>query len=906
MRQWKHHLVALATAQWPLRWRLGSLAVTLLAAGGVELLAEAGYRLYSPGAVLLTATAFVALVGGLWAGLASVAAMTLYYAYFLAAPDRLGPLTPQDVGRVFELMGLGVVLVWMLDAQRRRLAREVHERAARAALQSSRARWEAVFNNVNDPIFLTCADAPLDRQRIVEANAAAIRLTGFSHDELCAMRVGDIVPADVPLDRYGQALAAEGSVLVDSALRCKDGRVVATEVNSHRVELDGEPVLVSVCRDVSERHRQEQMHAWLAAIVDASQDAIVGLDLDGRIQSWNPGAERIFGYSAREAIGQGIGVLYPPEGGCEPEAILARFRQGQRIEHIEKRLTRRDGQLIDVSYSLSPIWDADGQLTGIAAVARDITARNRDEQALRDSEQRFRTIFDHAAVGIVLAEPDGRLRMANETFARILGYSRQELVGVDFRQITHPDDLSADEAQARLLVEGGIDWYSLEKRFVRPDGEWVWTNLSCAAVRDGQGRFVSAVGVVEDITARKQALEQLQGLKETLEQRVAERTAMAERRAAQLRTLAAQLTQAEQRERRRLAQILHDHLQQILAAGKMGLSTLLHRLSDPDQRRQARSIEELLEQAIEASRSLSVELSPPVLYDAGLPAALVWLSRQMRAKQGLEVQVQADDHAQPQSEEVGVLLFQAARELLFNVIKHAGVRQARVELTCADEQTVRLDVVDEGVGFGPVTLANGESSEGGFGLFSIRERLEWMGGRLHVQSAPGEGTRMTLLAPRTLPVRPTRPGRWAHGPPEPVPAGGPAGPSPGRQAGRIRVLLADDHALLREGLAGLLEEQGDIEVVAEAGDGETAVAIAHQTHPDVVVMDVSLPRLTGIEATRQLHQEMPEVRVIGLSMHEEADMAQAMRQAGATAYLTKGGPSDELIAAIRSGGDAAA
>ncbi|MCX5658746.1 MAG: response regulator transcription factor [Planctomycetota bacterium] len=124
-------------------------------------------------------------------------------------------------------------------------------------------------------------------------------------------------------------------------------------------------------------------------------------------------------------------------------------------------------------------------------------------------------------------------------------------------------------------------------------------------------------------------------------------------------------------------------------------------------------------------------------------------------------------------------------------------------------------------------------------------------------------------------------------------------PAPER---RIRVVLADDHTILRQGIAGLLRRQEDIEVVGEAGDGEEAVEMVRRLRPDVVVMDITMPRMSGIEATAQISQELPGVRVIALSMHEEADMARAMRDAGAVAYLTKGGPAQALIGAIRTHG----
>jgi signal transduction histidine kinase len=246
---------------------------------------------------------------------------------------------------------------------------------------------------------------------------------------------------------------------------------------------------------------------------------------------------------------------------------------------------------------------------------------------------------------------------------------------------------------------------------------------------------------------RKQAEQQLKALNETLEQRVAERTATATRRAAQLQELASELTRAEHRERRRLAKILHDHLQQLLYAARLNLETLRSQNHDrPPPAEALDRIDSLLGECIAESRSLTVQLSPPVLYEAGLTAAIEWLARHMHETCGLTVTVETDPRAEPENEEVRLLLFEAARELLFNVAKHARTRSAEMKLTASADGDVELTIADDGAGFVPSSQESDKNSTTGFGLFSIRERLELMGGRLQMDTAPGRGTRATITA----------------------------------------------------------------------------------------------------------------------------------------------------------------
>jgi CheY-like chemotaxis protein len=205
---------------------------------------------------------------------------------------------------------------------------------------------------------------------------------------------------------------------------------------------------------------------------------------------------------------------------------------------------------------------------------------------------------------------------------------------------------------------------------------------------------------------------------------------------------------------------------------------------------------------------------------------------------------------------------------------------------------MRVTVSDDGVGF-DATAQEASTAPGSFGLFNIRERLAYFDGVMTIESGPDRGTRIVL----TVPVR-----RAEKREPAPRTAATPQAAAPGVRCGddgRIRVLVADDHAVVRQGLVQTLGRDAGLEVVGEAVDGRDAVEKARALRPEIVLMDLSMPRMNGLEATRLIRAEMPEVRVIGLSMHPGEDVARQMTAAGAERYLSKDAPIEKIAAAIR-------
>jgi signal transduction histidine kinase len=377
-----------------------------------------------------------------------------------------------------------------------------------------------------------------------------------------------------------------------------------------------------------------------------------------------------------------------------------------------------------------------------------------EKRALASNELIEKALAGDEASGVYQSSLDGQRRAAALVPIGRLGWVA--VASRPLNSILAPirDDLLMTAAGTLIVVVASLLLALLIRRQISRGVKGLQEHA--AAMAEGHlGHRAEITGIAElqsvaeafnrTAVRRQQAERQLRELNETLERRVAERSAVAEQRAEQLRAMVVELSQAEQRERRRLAQVLHDDLQQILAASKFHAGALRTGLSDDALRRRLTTVIDLIDESINTSRSLAIELSPPVLYEGGLPAALAWLARWMEDKHGLHVEVQSDEAFSPLPEDTRILLFNAARELLFNVTKHASVVRARIELHRHESGQVMLVVQDEGVGFDPGRP--GEPSPAGFGLFSIRERLELLGGRMDIESAPGAGTRIALLVP---------------------------------------------------------------------------------------------------------------------------------------------------------------
>jgi len=525
-------------------------------------------------------------------------------------------------------------------------------------------------------------------------------------------------------------------VFAESAgvLRPMTGVLAATDITARKV---GEEQL----REAERQFLQTVMNVSVPTLLHADDDTILLVN-----QAWTD----ISGYRKQDipTISDWTEKAYGERNALAKDFIRTLFAAETRTDNGEWTVTTAAGEKRVWHFSSTPAGREPGGRRLIVSTAIDITERKHSEAALRTSEIRYRRLFEAATDGVLLLDGEtGRITDVNPYILEVLGSTREDVLGRELWEIGMFADATASRAaMAELQMSSYLRHDDLplqSKTGQRREVEVV------ANVYFEDGHRVIQCNI-RDISERKRVEKQLKEFNEHLERVVAERTTEINRRATQLQALAGQLIDVEQRERQRIAMILHDHLQQLLTANKFHVGILRKQLPQDAHGKTLKKIEVLLDESLNASRNLTVELSPPILQHGSMTEVLAWLAKWFSTKHGLSVEVQADTEGQPLPPEVRLLIFQVVREVLFNVVKHAKTDRARVELGRTSNGEVQAVVSDAGAGFDQAQSHSNYSAGSGLGLFSIRERLDWLGGTFRIESVPGQGTRATVTAPMRL------------------------------------------------------------------------------------------------------------------------------------------------------------
>jgi PAS domain S-box-containing protein len=600
-------------------------------------------------------------------------------------------------------------------------------RQAEETLREVQEAFRVLVEGVNDVLY------SVDIHGVITYISPAVeRVLGYLPSELTGRSLWPLVVAeDVPaveqafLDLlYGESCASEFRMLT------RIGEIRWVRTSSRPITEKSEVIGIrGVLIDITERKRAEEALASSEAkyrslfaevghgfaLHEMLFDA-AGAPTDYVTLEINQAYTRILGAGRDVVVGRKASELLPPEEMKEWLGVFSKALLNNQPAHYETYSPLNDKHFHGYAYATGH--------NQFAVLFEDITKRKCAEEALRESEERFRLMFEaHGAVMLLLEPKTGAIVDANAAAARFYGYSCAHLRKLHIADINQlpPEQVAAERAAA---VAEQRSYFVFPHRLACGEVRWVEVYSSPVHVRGRPLLF----SIIHDITERRRAEEELRTHRE------------------QLRVLASELVLAEERERRRLAMSLHDHTCQSLVLAKMKLDELLASASLAHAA-VLHGIGSVLSDTIASVRELTFDLSSPTLYKFGLAAALEELIEdKLGAEQNMQYEFWDDGEPKPLSEDAQVLLFQSVREVLINIRKHARAHKVALDIR-RREGSIRISVTDDGIGFDTDEVSSLPARHHGFGLFSIRERLDCIGGALEIDSRRGEGSRFILVAP---------------------------------------------------------------------------------------------------------------------------------------------------------------
>jgi PAS domain S-box-containing protein len=561
------------------------------------------------------------------------------------------------------------------------------------------------------------------------------------------------------------------------------------------------------------------------------------------------------GRTLTEELGDGWAAGVHPDDLDRCLTTYASSFDARRSFEMEYRLRHANGEYRWILDQGTPLY-RDGEFAGYIGSGIDITERTRVDEALRESEERFRKVFEEGPLGLALVGRDYRFVKVNTALCQMVGYSEASLLQMTFADITYPDDLRADVELAERLFSGEIPFYTLRKRYVKKKGEIIWINLTGSIVHDKDGAPIYGLAMIEDITEVKHAQE--------VENRLASDLASSRD---EIRALAASLMRAQEDERRRVSRELHDHICHQLGSLASEISKLaVGPLPSENVRAKLEEIRAHVVKTSKETQNIAHQMHTAILDDLGLVASLKDLCRQF-SEHHPDIVLDFEGSGLPASMpgEVSTCLYRVAEESLQNIAKHSRAKSISVRLG-SNKGAVLLAIRDDGAGF-DVKAVKGN---GGLGLINMKERTHSINGKLTITTQLGHGAQIAFEVPL-----------------------------PGQQPiERPRVLLADDHPVVLGEIRSVLAL--NCEIVETVADGCALVEAALRSKPDLIIVDITMPMLNGIDAAVQIKKRLPEMKVLFVTMHSSAAYVKAAFEAGGTGYVLKSGLREELPVAVQS------
>jgi PAS domain S-box-containing protein len=545
-----------------------------------------------------------------------------------------------------------------------------------------------------------------------------------SFDGLAALKIARDKCPDVPFIFVSGALGEE--MAIDLLKKGATDYVLKNRLS--RLE----PAVSRALHEVEERRERERAELALKesevryrTIFENTGTATVIVDEDATIVLANRQFERLTGFSRSEIEGNKKWTEFVLEDDLPKLKLLSRAvgkHSRTPSDGYEFRIAGSSGDILSVLANVAVIPATKRTVMSLL----DISQLKRAERERREASLYARSLIEAGIDPLITINADGKIMDVNSAAEATTGVPRSDLIGSDFADyFTEPQ--KAQEVYQEVFSKGVVRDYSLAIRNISGGVTEVLYNASL--YRSESGDIQGVLAVARDITERVEAEKKILSSNEML------------------RSLTTELVMTEERERRRIAVDLHDNIGQTLALTKIKVESVMGETSTDGLRKPLAEIGDMIDQSIQQTRSLMTDLSPPVLYELGLSDAIQWLCEQIQAQHNLRILLMNDFKIHGIEEEIQLLLFRATKELLTNIVKHAGAKQAHVTIQNLGKK-IRITVMDDGVGFDVSGIGQVAKRSGGFGLLSIHERLKYLGGLFEIETKKGIGTRVTLVAPR--------------------------------------------------------------------------------------------------------------------------------------------------------------
>jgi PAS domain S-box-containing protein len=644
-----------------------------------------------------------------------------------------------------------VIMVANIDEQKRILAESVE----------SEARFRAMFEYASLGIVIGDVD-----RRPIAVNRTMADMLGYSQEELLQLQSLDVTyPEDKALGKREFMQLKEGSISsyqLEKRLVRKTGDPfwVRQTVSSVRDPSGKMVYWVSMVENIdSQKHTSVELQESEARFRAMFDNAAVGISLispERRPQAVNAALVKMSGFSEQELLNlTGQDITHTDDqkiGMVEFKELLEGTRDAYTIE---KRYIRKGGQVYWTRLSISAVRDEQGKLLNVITITEDIDEQKRALEHLRESEARFRAMYDNAAVGMAMMSLDRKIISINQVAEKMTGYTPDELYNSDPSRLSHPDDVQIGIEQFKDMVAGKIPGFQMEKRFIRKSGETFWGRVTYSVVPDQQDIPEYLVGIIEDVTneivSREKLASQEAEYRRTLEQRVEERTyeladanlrlmdEIEQRKRVEEALASKAAEDAVTAERTRLARELHDAVTQTLFASSLIAEVLpdLWNMDVDEAKKSTEELRQLTRGALAEMRTLLLELRPAALTQSKLGDLIRQLCEAFigRSRLPINLTVEGDRSLPP---EVQVAYYRIAQESLNNVFKYARASRVNVSLY-STPVGVHLDICDNGIGF---DMSNLKPTS--LGMRIMRERAEAVGAQLSISSEPGKGVCIDL------------------------------------------------------------------------------------------------------------------------------------------------------------------